>query len=204
MYLIQLDIDGDGLILDTPLHDGWKAIKEFRTVYDKLKRQGMTVVALTADYESVYRYYTNERDRFLRSVEEVYGNRTKIKITPIIQDAIDKYNELQYNSDFERIRQFNEYKDRLIQRIGINMKSETPEAEKEVMRLNTTLKNQEDSFKEFMKSIDRNDLLSQTAATSNGYELSRIEIDLRTKKNSKFANEGRDIVNPNQLGLTDK
>lgn len=204
MYLIQLDLEGNGMVLDTPLHDGWKAIKEFRAVYSKLKIEGMTVVALTADYESVYRYYTNEKDRFLRSVEEVYGNRSKIKMNPLLQEAIDKYNELQYNSDFERIRQFNEYKDRLIQRIGINMKSETPEAEKEVMRLNTTLKSQEDSFKEFMKSIDRNELLGQTAATSNGYELSRIEIDLRTKKNSKFANEGRDIVNPNQLGLTDK
>jgi AcrR family transcriptional regulator len=203
MYLIQLDLDGDGMVLNTPLHDGWKAIKEFRAVFDKLKIQGMTVVALTADYESVYRYYTNEKDRFLRSVEEVYGNRTKIKMTPLLQEAIDKYNVLQYNSDFERIRQFNEYKDRLINRIGINMKLETPEAEAEVMRLNTTLKKQEDSFKDFMKSIDRNDILQKTAVTYSGYELSRIEIDLLTKKNSKFANEGRDIVNPNKLGLTE-
>ena len=201
MYLIQLD--DDGLVMDSELHDNWKAIKEFREVYAKFKIQGMTVIALTCDYESVYRYYTNEKDRFLRSVEEVYGNRTKLKLNQLLQAAIDKYNLLQYNSDFERIRQFNEYKDRLIQRIGENMKTETPEAEKEVIRLNNTLKSQEESFKEFMKSIDRNDLMSKTAATKNGYELSRIEIDLFTKKNSKFANEGRDTVNPNKLGLTE-
>ena len=199
MYLIQLD--SDGLVMNDSLHDNWKAIKEFREVYDKYKIEGITVVALTSDYESAYKYYTNEKDRFLRSIEEVYGNRSKLKINQLLQSAIDKYNALQYNSDFERIRQFNEYKDRLIQRIGENMKIETPEAEIEVNRLNKTLKSQEDSFKDFMKGLDRNELLNKTAATSNGYELSRIEIDLLTKKNSKFANEGRDIVNPNKLGL---
>lgn len=199
MYLIQLD--SDGLVMNDSLHDNWKAIKEFREVYAKYKIEGMTVIALTCDYESAYKYYTNEKDRFLRSVEEVYGNRSKLKISQLLQFAIDKYNALQYNSDFERIRQFNEYKDRLIQRIGENMKIETPEAETEVTRLNKTLKSQEDSFKDFMKGLDRNELLNKTAATSNGYELSRIEIDLLTKKNSKFANEGRDIVNPNKLGL---
>ena len=199
MYLIQLD--SDGLVMNDSLHDNWKAIKEFREVYAKYKIEGMTVIALTCDYESAYKYYTNEKDRFLRSVEEVYGNRSKLKISQLLQSAIDKYNALQYNSDFERIRQFNEYKDRLIQRIGENMKIETPEAETEVTRLNKTLKSQEDSFKDFMKGLDRNELLNKTAATSNGYELSRIEIDLLTKKNSKFANEGRDIVNPNKLGL---
>ena len=33
------------------------------------------------------------------------------------------------------------------------------------------------------------------------FSISRIENDLLTKKNSKFATEGRDIQNPNQLGL---
>ena len=201
MYLIQLD--SDGLVVDNKLHDGWKAIKEFRTVYDKLKIQGMTVIALTCDYESPYRYYTSEKDRFLRSVEEVYGNRTKIKLNDVLQKGIDKYNELQYNPNLERIRQFEEYRDRLVQRIGIQMKLETPEAEAEVARLNNTLKSQETAFKDFMKSIDRNDILQKTAVTYNDYELSRIEIDLLTKKNSKFKTEGRDIVNPNKLGLTE-
>lgn len=201
MYLIQLD--SDGFVMDTPLHDNWKAIKEFREVYNKYKIKGITVIALTCDYESVYRYYTNEKDRFLRSVDEMYGNRTQLKLNDLLQKAIDKYNELQYNPNLERIRQFEEYRDRLIQRIGTNMKMETPEAEAEVKRLNTLLASQETAFKDFMKSIDRNDIMQKTAVTSNGYELSRIEIDLLTKKNSKFANEGRDITNPNKLGLTE-
>lgn len=201
MYLIQLD--SDGLVMNTPLHDNWKAIKEFRTVYDKFKIQGMTVIALTCDYESAYRYYTSEKDRFLRSVEEVYGNRDKIKLNKVLQDAIEKYNALQYDPNLERTRQFNEYKDRLIQRIGENMKLETPEAEKEVTRLNNVLKSQDEAYREFLKGFDRNELMNKTAATKSGYELSRIEIDLFTKKNSKFANEGRDIVNPNKLGLTE-
>jgi hypothetical protein len=201
MYLIQLD--DDGLVMNNKLHDGWKAIKEFRAVYDKFKIQGMTVIALTCDYESMYRYYTNEKDRFLRSVEEVYGNRTKIKLNEVLQRAIDKYNELQYNPNLERIRQFEEYRDRLVQRIGLQMKQETPEAEAEVARLNNVLKSQETAFKDFMKSIDRNDILQKTAVTYNDYELSRIEVDILTKKNSKFKTEGRDIVNPNKLGLQD-
>lgn len=202
MFLLELD--NDGLVKNTPLHDSWKAIAAFREVYEKYKIEGVTVVALTADYETPLKYYSSEKDRFIRAQEEVYGNRDKLKLTEVIKKAIEKYYELQYVSDLNRERQDNEYKDRLIERIGIAMKDESPAGEKEVSRLNALLKSHQSSMKEFAQNFNRQEILSKNAITSNGYELSRIENDLLSKKNSKFANEGKDISNPNKLGLTDK
>lgn len=202
MFLLELD--NDGLVKNTPLHDSWKAIKEFRAVYDKYKIQGVTVVALTADYETPLKYYSSERDRFMRSQEEVYGNREKLKRNDIINAAIEKYYALQYNSDLERERQDNEYNDRLIERRSSAMRDETESGEKEIARINGLLKSHQQSMSDFSKNFNRSELISKVAITSNGYELSRIENDLLSKKNSKFANEGKGITNPNKLGLTDK
>lgn len=202
MYLLQLD--SDGLVKDTELFDSWKAIKELRDVYEKYKIQGVTVVALTADYETPLRYYTSERDRFVRAQEETYGNRDKLKRNEIIDAAIEKYKALQFNSDLERERQDKEYNDRLIERRALAMRNETETGEKEVARLNTLLKSHQAAMRDFQQTYNRQEILSNTAITSNGYELSRIENDILSKKNSKFANEGKDITNPNKLGLTDK
>lgn len=201
MYLLELD--NDGLIKNSPLHDAWKGIKEFRKVYEKYGIEGMTVVALATDYESPQRHYVNDNDRFIRSVEEVYENRDKLKKNELITAAIEKYSELQYNPDLERERQAIEYKRRLIERIGKAMKGDTKEDETEVSRLNDLLKKHEASIKDFYNSFDRQEVIQGSAITSNGYELSRIENDIRTKKNSKFTNEGKSFTNPNKLGISD-
>lgn len=198
MYL--LEIDESGLVKDDVVNDGWKAISEFRSLHDKHGIKALTVVALACDYGSPLSYY-NESDRYLRSVEEVYGSRTKLKKDKLVLDAIEKYNFLQFDSTLEHDRIIQDYKVRLIERIRIAMMDETENGEREVERLNKTLKNHEAANKEFYQRFDRAEIISAGAVTSNGYSLSRIENDLLTKKNSKFANEGRNFENPNKLGL---
>lgn len=199
MYLTT--IDSDGLITNDVIGDGWKAIKEFLAVFDKYGREGMTVIALAVDYDSILKNY-NEKDRFIRSIEQVYGDRDKLKKTKLIEDALEKYAELQYNSDLERDRVLAEYNDRLVARISIAMKDETENGEKEVQRLTTALQKHEKVIQSFKSEFSRDAVISATAVTKNGYVISRIENDLRTRKNSKFANEGRGARNPNKLGLT--
>ena len=198
MYL--LEINTDGLIKDDVTNDNWKAIAEFRSLHDKHGIQGLTVVALTSDYLSPLAYY-NENDRFIRSVEEVYGNRSKLKKDNFVVAAIEKYNKLQFNPDLEHNRILNEYKIRLIERIRVEMADESENGEKEVGRLNKVLREHENSSKDFYQKFDKNEIVNNNAITANGYTLSRIEKDLLTKKNSKFANEGRGLINPNKLNL---
>ena len=64
-------------------------------------------------------------------------------------------------------------------------------------------KTQNIPFKAFKDQVifDKNEIVNNNAITANGYTLSRIEKDLLTKKNSKFANEGRGLINPNKLNL---
>ncbi len=199
MYLLQ--IGDDGMVLDDETNDGWKAIKEFNQVVEKHGIEGLTVVALAADYASILSYYSDPQERYLRAVEEVYGVRTKLKKTNLINDALQKYDLLQFNSELEHDRIIQNYKKRLIERIKTAMLNESEEGEREVERLNKTLKNHEEANKDFYKRFDKNVEIAKGAITLNGYTLSRIENDLLTKKNSKFANEGKGFENPNRLGL---
>ena len=198
MYLVE--IGDDGLVKDDVIGDGWKAIKEFREVVSKHGMEGLTVVALTADYASKYSYY-GDSDRYIRCVEEVYGSRNKLKKNPVIAAALEKYDKLQFNTDLEHDRINQNYKIRIIERIKASMLNETDEGEREVERLNKTLKNHEEANKEFYKRFDKAEVIAAGAVTANGYPLSRIENDLLTKKNSKFANEGKDLQKTNLLNL---
>ena len=198
MYLLQLD--DQGLVSDDVTGDGWKAIKVFRDVVSKNGREGLTVVALSVDYDSTLAYYS-QNDRFIRSVEEVYGSRNKLKKTDLIASAMSKYSDLQFNSDMEHQIVLQDYKVRLIERIKDSMMKETPEAEAEVNRLNTILRQHENSSKDFYSKFEKQKIIATSAVTKSGYTLSRIENDLLTKKNSKFATEGRDLFNPNKLGI---
>lgn len=200
MYL--LEIGDDGLVKDDVTGDGWKAIKEFRQLVEKDGIEGLTIVALSTDYASPLAFYSDS-DRFVRATEEVRGtgSRGRAKKTQLILSAIEKYDKLQFNTDLEHNRIIQNYKIRLIERIKAAMINESEEGEREVERLNKTLKNHEQANAEFYKKYDKKELVLAGAVTANGYSLSRIESELLTKKNSKFATEGKDIYNPNQLGL---
>lgn len=203
MYLLQLD-NNSGLVKDDPTNDSWKGISVFRDVVEKYGLKGLTVVALTCDYNSPLSYYHNDTERYIRAVEEVYEDRSKLKKDKLIAAGIDKYDELQFNSDLEQDRIAKQYKSRLLERIKTAMADETENGEKEVERLNKALANYENSNAKFYEKFDKIGLINSTSATENGYILSRIENDLLKKKNSKFANEGKNLINPNRLGLNSK
>ena len=198
----MIQLDDNGIVKNDVTGDGWKAIKEFRDLVKKYKIEALTVVALAVDYDSILAYY-NDNDRYLRAVEEVYGVRDKLKKDSLVDAALKKYDALQYNDDLEHDRIIREYKSRLLERLKAAMADESEKGERDVERLNKTLKNHEETNKEFYKKFDRNEVIYSNAVTSSGYSLSRIENDLLTKKNSKFANEGRDLINPKKLGISE-
>lgn len=198
MYLLELN--DDGLVKDDIVQDNWKAIKEFRDVYEKHGIKGLTVVSLFTDYNSPLSYFI-EKDRFLRSVEEIYGSRNKLKKDLVIDAAIAKYSSLQYNPDLEHCQVLQDYKIRILEKIKLEMSKDDPESEAEIVRLNGVLQKHETSSKSFYEKFEKQEIINTTAVTSNGYQLSRIETDLIKKKNSKFANEGKNLINPNKLNL---
>lgn len=202
MYLLQLD--NTGIVKDDPTNDSWKGISVFRDVVKKHGLKGLTVIALTCDYNSALSYYHNDAERFIRAVEEVYEERNKLKKDQIIAAGIHKYDELQFNTDLEQDRIAKQYKTRLLERIKVAMQDETENGEKEVERLNKAMANYENSNKKFYETFDKAGLVNSMSVTENGYILSRIENDLLKKKNSKFANEGKNLINPNNLGLNSK
>ncbi len=198
MYLVELG--DDGLVKEDLSNDGWKAIKAFRDVVDKYGIKGMTIIALAIDYSSPLSYY-NESDRYIRSVEEILESRDALPKNDLINAAMEKYDELQFNPDLEHHRLVQSYKIRVLERIKAAMSDETENGEKEVDRLNRILKNQEVANKEFYAKFNKADIVLKNGVTTNGYSLSRIERDLKLKKNSKFANEGKNFKNPKKLKL---
>lgn len=199
MYLIEID-EETGLISEQPSNSGWKAIKAFRDVYNskRLGLKGLTVVALTIDYLSIYSHYV-EKDRFARACEEIFGKRSALKYDDnLLSSAMKKYAELQFNPDFEHKKINDEIKSRLLNKISLANKAED---DVEIDRLRKSLAAHEKSVIDFDKRFDKREA-SKTAVTNNGYELSRIENDLISRKNSKFENFGEGFENPNKLGLT--
>lgn len=198
MYLLQLD--ESGLVSDDVIGDSWKAVSVFRELVNKYKREGLTVVALAVDYDSLLSFY-NPTDRYIRAVEEVFGSRNKFKKNELISKAMERYGELQFDPDLEHNMILKDYKIRLLERIKANMILETPEGETEVNRLNGILRQHENSSKDFYSKFDKQKTIASNAVTKSGYKISRIENDLLTKKNSKFATEGKDLFNPKKLGI---
>lgn len=199
MYLIEID-EETGLISEDPSNSGWKAIKAFRDVYNskRLGLKALTIVALTIDYLSIYSNYA-EKDRFSRACEEIYGKRTALKYDDnLLTSAMQKYSELQFNSDFEQKKINDEIKARLLNKISLANKAED---DVEIDKLRKSLAAHDKATDDFNKKFDKKEAM-KTAVTSNGYELSRIENDLVSRKNSKFENFGEDFENPNKLGLT--
>ena len=85
MYLLQLD--ESGLVSDDVIGDSWKAVSVFRELVNKYKREGLTVVALAVDYDSLLSFY-NPTDRYIRAVEEVFGSRNKFKKNELISKIL--------------------------------------------------------------------------------------------------------------------
>lgn len=197
MYLIEID-DNTGLILDSPEQSGWKAIKEFREVYKKYGLQGMTMVALARDYQSPFRFYNN-KERPFRAMEEVYGNREKFDVTkPIFAQAFEKYEDLQFNSDLEQERLNEEINHRLLEQMRV---ANQQEDDISIEKTRKAMQAHQKYVESFKSSFNREEAVKK-AVTTNGYELSRIENDIKSRKNSKFKNNGEGLKNPDKLGLS--
>lgn len=198
MYLIE--IDGEtGLILDSPTNSGWKAIKAFNAVFKKKGIKGMTVIALAADYLSPIAHYAVDKDRYARACEEIFGKRNAINFEePLYAEAIEKYRELQLDPDLETEKINREIKLRLLNKINEANKNEDDAS---IEKFRKSLQDHENSVKNFNSRFNKKEAVAK-AATANGYELSRIEADIKSRKNSKFVSHGDNIINPDQLGLT--
>lgn len=196
MYLIEIDIE-TGLISEEPSNSGWKAISAFRNLYEKKGIKAITVVALSCDYLSMIHYY-NEKERPVRAVEEVYGKRNALKMdNPLVVAAVDKYIELQFNPDLEQERINQEIKMRLLTKISAANREED---DVEIEKLRKALNNHEGTIEKFNNRYNKKEAI-KSSATNNGYSLSRIENDIKARKNSKFVNHGEGHENPNKLGL---
>jgi len=103
MYLVEIDI-GTGLVQTSGQFDGVMAIKEFRNVIisKKLGIRCFTAIALTVDYLTPIAYY-RESDRPYKAMEiACEGNRRAYDWNQeLIQQALVKYDNLQYNATIE-------------------------------------------------------------------------------------------------------
>lgn len=197
MYLIELDED-TGLIKDDPTNDGWKGISVFRKVVKKYGIEGLTLIALSIDYQSPYKHYS-DKDRPFRSMDEIYGTRSKFNYfeNELFLEGHSKYKELQFNPDLEQDKINNEIKLRYLNKLSEANDNNDDDG---VNRYNISLRKHQEHITNFNKTFSKEKSL-ELAVTKNGYSLSRIERDIVSRKNSKFANNGSDVKNPDKLGL---
>lgn len=195
MFLTE--IGADGLIKIDQTGSGWLAIDVFNKIYKKHGRRGMTVIALSTDYLSVFRHYPSRQDRFLVSVDEKYEKRSDFRKTKLIDEALIKYDELQFNSDLEQERINNDIRNRLLRKLK---EANDGEDDAGIATHNKALQLHEASIAAFNKRFDREKAL-KTAVSSSGYELSRIEVDIMSSKKSKFVHHGKNLENLDNLKL---
>ncbi len=195
MYLLPLD-EKTGLVKDDITHDSWKGIKLFRELVDQKGLQALTVIALAVDYESPIRNY-KKADRIYRAMEEVYGDRKKLKTdTDQIKECLEKYSDLQFNEELEQFTVFRDIKINILERLS---QASREQNDAEVARQTANLQKHEVTLKSFKSTFRREDATAQ-AVTASGYVLSRIENDILNRKNSKFVDK-TNVSNPDNLQL---
>ena len=199
MFLIEID-EETGLIADVPTNSGWKAIKAFFILYKKKGIQALTAVALVVDYQSPIRHY-KQKDRLERASDEIYGKRNAIDFeSDIVKDALEKYKDLQFDPDLETEKINNEIKIRLIDKINTANQLDDDTA---IGKYRKAMEDHEKAVTSFNLRFDKKSVLEK-AVTSTGYELSRIETDIKSRKKSKFVDHGDGLENPDRLGLNSK
>jgi hypothetical protein len=197
MYLTKINAK-TGLVDISDENDGVLAIKAFRDLIDSkdLGLEAFTAVALYVDYESKVRFYS-EKDRPRKAMEEVTGNRDAfVWNQELIQAALKKYDDLQYDPVREEGRLYYESKVKRLKEYKeseeYHSKPRNKDDESPVLRnpsqIRSDLRKINEDIKDYEKQIQGKDLDSSPAA-KNGYKLTRLEQKLE-KKNS-FYNEVR-------------
>lgn len=197
MWLIRID-GTTGLVLDDPSNDGWRAISSFRSVYEKYGIEGLTVIALSCDYLSPFSNYI-KNDRPYRACMEIYGDRNYLDFSdPLLVKAMDDYHDLQYNSDMERDQMNKDINHNLILKLSQAHKDSD---DAEIDRLTNRLNKHEKSSENFYKRFNAQKLIEDNSIANNGYKLTRIEVQIESRRNSIFKDSQNVLKNPNKLGL---
>lgn len=187
MYLTEID-PKTGLVILDDIESGVLAIKDFRDLinHPDFGIHCFTAVALTADYRSPIKYY-NDIDRPRKAMEEVTGNRDAyVWKEEIIQKALVKYRELQYDPTIEegeihyqrKVNKLNE----------IKMCDLPPEKDKDgndiprksISTLTADLRSINSDIKAYEDNILGKDIYSE-APTKGKYTLTRLEQKLLKK-----------------------
>lgn len=192
MYLTKLD-EKTGLVVIEDNDDGILAIKEFRDILNNEKHgiRCLTAIAITADYQSPYRYYS-DTERHRKAQEEVTGDRNYWEWNvEEIQLALKKYDTLQYDPTLEEGRIHYDQKVRKlreIQEFDTLPPDDTKRKSTSVFQLKKELKSINVDLDDYEKRISGKDIYNESPV-KNGYKLSRLEQKLE-KKNS-FYHTGR-------------
>ena len=169
MYLVELD-PKDGLILVDGQYDGVMSIKEFREIINnpELGRECMTAIALTLDWQSPLRYYT-EKDRPGRSMKEVKQDiKAFVWDREEIQAALIKYSDLQYNASLVEKHQY----DQMEMEIMAEIRAEKDRSKQlEGFKQLDTIKGLKGNW--IKQNADLNPFAEGPIV--NGYQLSRLE-----------------------------
>jgi hypothetical protein len=185
MYLTRLD-PKTGLLLIEDNEDGILAIKEFREILnsENLGLRCLTAIALTADYQSTIRYYS-DKDRPRKAMEEVTGNRDAWPWNiEKIQIALRKYDSLQYDPTLEEGRIHYDQKVRKLKEIKLFETSPAEDPKRKltsVAQLKKELRAVNVDIEDFEKRISGKDIYSESPVV-NGYTLSRLEQKLENDK----------------------
>jgi hypothetical protein len=197
MYLTKIN-PRTGLLYIDDIDDGILAIKEFREIIqdEELGLPCMTAIALTADYLSPKRFYS-EADRPRAAMEEVTGDRDKfVWVQDKIQLALKKYDSLQYDPTIEegkihyqrKVNKLKEYKE-AEEYYGKSRNKPTKEGDEIVYedpsRIAIALRKINDDIKHYENAIQGKDIYEKSPV-KNGYTLSRLEQKI--EKKSSFYN----------------
>lgn len=188
MYLTRLN-DKTGLVLIEDNQDGLLAIKEFRDILDSSNHglHCLTSIALTADYQSPIKYYSDE-DRPKKAMEEVTGDRSSWEWNvDIIQKALRKYDALQYDPTLEEGRIHYDQKVKKLKEIqGYDTLPTDDDRRKKttIVQLKKELRAINVDIDEYDKRISGKDIYKDSPVV-NGYQLSRLEQKLE-KTNSFY------------------
>ena len=195
MYLIQID-SKTGLIKEDPNNDSWCGINCFRELVERDGLKALTVVALSLDYLSIFSHYA-EKDRPIRVIDEIYGNRDAYNHNEeLVQKCFNKYKELQFNPDLEQEKIYNNRRHQLLEKVNEAVASDDEAA---IDRYTAQLNKHNEVAEKFKKTFNKEKTLEDSVSNS-GYKLSRIENDLKSRKNSTFKDTAN-ATNPNRLGL---
>ena len=176
MYLVELN-SITGLIKIDGEFDGIRSIKEFRDIIndDTLGPRCMTAIALTVDYLTPIKYY-REEDRPYKAMEIVCeGNRRAFEWNQeLIQKALIRYDNLQYNATIEEKRTLDFM---LLEKLK-EIKEETDEEKRlgYFKQLNTI----KALIETFNKDNQDKDIYADGPVV-NGYKLSRLEEKAQDK-----------------------